>query len=50
MYPIMKHMDLIAADSPAHVLRHNGYWLDIGRPDNYTKACEDIKYILKGKK
>jgi len=21
---------------------HTGYWLDIGRPDDYEKACEDI--------
>jgi NDP-sugar pyrophosphorylase family protein len=23
-----------------------GYWLDIGRPEDYAKAQEDIKYIL----
>jgi len=28
-------LDLIANDDPAKVIRHNGYWLDIGRPDDY---------------
>jgi NDP-sugar pyrophosphorylase family protein len=39
-------LDLIANDDPAKVIRHNGYWLDIGRPEDYTKACEDIKNIF----
>jgi len=24
----------------------DGYWLDIGRPDDYAKACEDIDKIV----
>ena len=24
----------------------NGYWLDIGRPEDYVRACEDFKKIL----
>ena len=43
-------LDLIADNNPAKVFRHNGYWLDIGRPDDYTKACEDINFIVKGSK
>jgi len=39
-------LDLIADDDPAKVIRHNGYWLDIGRPDDYAKACEDINEIF----
>jgi NDP-mannose synthase len=39
-------LDLIANDDPAKVIRHNGYWLDIGRPDDYAKACEDIDKIF----
>lgn len=23
------------------VLEHNGYWMDIGRPDDYQQACDD---------
>lgn len=43
-------LDLIADNNPAKVIRHNGYWLDIGRPDDYAKACEDVDLILKGVK
>ncbi len=39
-------LDLIADDDPAKVIRHNGYWLDLGRPDDYAKACEDINEIF----
>ena len=24
---------------------HNGYWLDIGRPEDYEKANEDIEKL-----
>ena len=30
---------------------HNGYWLDIGRPDDYAKACEGVEnrdFRIKG--
>jgi NDP-sugar pyrophosphorylase family protein len=42
-------LDLIENNKPAKVIRYNGYWLDIGRPDDYAKACEDIDLIEKGK-
>ena len=29
------------------VIDYPGYWLDIGRPDDYAKACEDAQ-ILDG--
>lgn len=29
---------------------HDGYWLDIGRPEDYAKACEEIKDLKKMKK
>ena len=41
-------LDLISDNNPASVIRHDGYWLDIGRPDDYAKACEDVELILKG--
>jgi NDP-sugar pyrophosphorylase family protein len=25
-----------------------GYWLDIGKPEDYAKAQEDVKYINLG--
>jgi NDP-mannose synthase len=29
------------------IFRFNGYWLDIGRPDDYEKACRDYESISK---
>ena len=36
-------LDLIAAGNPAFVERFNGYWLDIGRPDDYMQAIEEFE-------
>lgn len=36
-------LDLIAAKSPARVRRHEGYWLDIGRPDDYALAIDEFE-------
>lgn len=33
---------LMAANEPVRGFRHNGYWLDIGRPDDYQRAQEDF--------
>jgi len=35
-------LDLIRVGTPARVVRHEGYWLDIGRPDDYAQAIEDF--------
>lgn len=35
-------LDLIKQNLPATVKIHSGYWLDIGRPDDYEKACNDF--------
>jgi NDP-sugar pyrophosphorylase family protein len=35
-------LDLIKTGNPATIHTHHGYWLDIGRPDDYEKACEDF--------
>jgi len=35
-------LDLIRAGRPASVKRHLGYWLDIGRPDDYMQAIEEF--------
>jgi NDP-sugar pyrophosphorylase family protein len=40
-------LDLIKFNEPASVKVHNGYWLDIGRPDDYEKANEDIEMLNK---
>jgi NDP-sugar pyrophosphorylase family protein len=39
-------LDLIKRDKNASVKTFDGYWLDIGRPDDYAKACEDIEKII----
>jgi len=36
-------LDLIKQAHPATVKVHSGYWLDIGRPDDYEKACNDFE-------
>jgi NDP-sugar pyrophosphorylase family protein len=33
-------LDLIAASKPAAVRTYDGYWLDIGRPDDYVAAID----------
>jgi len=34
---------LIDKKKNATVKPHNGYWLDVGRPDDYAKACLDFE-------
>jgi NDP-mannose synthase len=36
-------LDLLAAGKPAGVQAFDGYWLDIGRPDDYIKAIEEFE-------
>jgi len=36
-------LDLIKFQHPASVKVHSGYWLDIGRPDDYEQACKDVE-------
>lgn len=36
-------LDLIKINNPATVRLFSGYWLDIGRPDDYEKACNDLE-------
>ena len=38
-------LKLIKQKQPLHVKPHNGYWLDIGRPEDYEQACKDIKQL-----
>jgi NDP-sugar pyrophosphorylase family protein len=35
-------LDLIAARLPVQARRYDGYWLDIGRPDDYAQAIEEF--------
>lgn len=41
-------LNLIRNNNPASVYRFDGYWLDIGRPDDYLQAIEEFE-ALKGK-
>jgi NDP-sugar pyrophosphorylase family protein len=36
-------LDLLALGKPARVKSFDGYWLDIGRPDDYMKAIEEFE-------
>ena len=36
-------LDLIKANKEVKVRNHKGYWLDIGRPDEYIKATEEFE-------
>lgn len=38
---------LLGQKQPARIFKYNGYWLDIGRPDDYEKANEDIDMLNK---
>jgi len=39
--------DLLEKERKVSVIKHSGYWLDIGRPDDYEKAAIDYKKIIK---
>lgn len=39
-------MDFLEKQEKVLVKQHKGYWLDIGRPDDYETACNDIKKFL----
>jgi NDP-sugar pyrophosphorylase family protein len=41
-------LDLIRDSKPARLVRHTGYWLDIGRPDDYAQAIEDFERLRPG--
>jgi NDP-mannose synthase len=40
-------LDMLKDGDPINTYRHGGYWLDIGRPDDFEKANRDIEN-LKG--
>ncbi|MFD6420023.1 NDP-sugar synthase [Streptomyces sp. NPDC060194] len=45
-------LDLLKADTPPHAYDFDGYWLDIGRPDDYDRANAEFttyrSMLLKG--
>lgn len=38
-------LDLLTAGKPAAVRKFDGYWLDIGRPDDYVQAIEEFEQM-----
>jgi len=40
-------LDLLAAGKAATVRKFNGYWLDIGRPDDYIQAIEEFEQMKR---
>jgi NDP-sugar pyrophosphorylase family protein len=36
-------LDMLKAQYPVNVEMYNGYWLDIGRPDDYIQAIEEFE-------
>jgi NDP-sugar pyrophosphorylase family protein len=38
--------ELLAAEEPVGAFMFDGYWLDIGRPDDYEQALEDYPALL----
>jgi NDP-sugar pyrophosphorylase family protein len=36
-------LDMLRRGDPVHVERFTGYWLDIGRPDDYMQAIEEFE-------
>ena len=41
-------LDLLSKNEPVKLYEFEGYWLDIGKPDDYMKAIEDFE-IFKDK-
>jgi NDP-mannose synthase len=37
--------DMLSAHKNVSIFRYNGFWLDIGRPEDYDKANEEIKKV-----
>jgi len=40
-------LDRLANGLPCHVYEHSGYWLDIGRPEDYETANREISGFLQ---
>ena len=38
-------IDLLKAKTPANIKLFNGFWLDIGRPDDYEKANNELENL-----
>jgi NDP-sugar pyrophosphorylase family protein len=41
-------LDMLKDGAPVNIYEHKGYWLDIGRPDDYEQANRDWEKVLNG--
>lgn len=41
-------LDMLRDSAPVNIYEHTGYWLDIGRPDDYEQANRDYDKVLNG--
>jgi NDP-sugar pyrophosphorylase family protein len=39
-------LDLLAREAPVNAFPFAGYWLDIGRPDDYDRANQEIEALF----
>ena len=39
---------MLKVGAPVNIYEHPGYWLDIGRPDDYEQANRDWEKVLNG--
>jgi NDP-sugar pyrophosphorylase family protein len=39
-------LEMLAAGAPIHTRRHDGYWLDLGRPDDYDRANREVGRVV----
>ena len=39
-------LDMLAAGAPINIYEHHGYWLDIGRPEDYEQANRDMEKVV----
>jgi NDP-mannose synthase len=42
-------LEMLARNEPINTYVHDGYWLDIGRPEDYEKANADLERIVSKK-
>lgn len=40
-------LDLLARGKSVNVRKFDGYWLDIGRPDDYVQAIDEFELMRK---
>lgn len=39
-------VDLLKDNNPPYAIQHDGYWFDLGRPDDFEKAADNLTDII----